>query len=395
MIGFEEAVELIRSIAHPLGTECIPIDEAAGRVLARPVTAQIDSPRSDVSAMDGYAVRESDLAVFPRSLEIVGESFPGGAWPGALGQGQCVRIFTGAPVPEGADRIVIQELVRREGGLAKIDEQPGPVRYIRNRGSDFSQGEQLLPQGRLIGAQALVAAAAADVAELEVYRQPRLHIFSTGDELVDPGHAAKTADVVPDSASLGVAALARQWGARSVGRTRLRDNLDAMISAASEAAGKNDVVVVTGSASVGDRDFAEAMFAPSGLELLFSTVAIRPGKPVWLGRVGEALIVGLPGNPTSALVTARLLLAPLLAGLGGRPVETALGWAEIRLAAPLDACGARETFHRAQLIDGIAHVLPFQESHAQKALADADLLVRQSANSPAVAAGERVQMLRF
>jgi molybdopterin molybdotransferase len=395
MIGFEEAIALVRAVARPLGTERISIGQAAGRVLAGPVTAQIDSPRSDVSAMDGYAARENDLGPFPLALKIVGESYPGSPWKGHVGSGECVRIFTGAPVPNGADRIVIQEDVVPAAGVAKVAEKPGPARFIRSRGSDFNACQQLLPQGRLLNPQALVAAAAADVAILDVYRQPRLHIFSTGDELVDPGDAAKTANAVPDSASLGVAALAEQWGIGSVGRTRLRDDLDAMVPAARDAVANNDVVVVTGGASVGEKDFAKAMFAPCGLELLFSTIAMKPGKPVWLGRIGTSLVVGLPGNPTSALVTARLLLAPLLAGLGGRPVDAALAWAETRLSTPLPACGARETFHRAQLVDGAAHILPFQDSHAQKALADADLLVRQPANSPAIAQGETVQTLKF
>jgi molybdopterin molybdotransferase len=156
-----------------------------------------------------------------------------------------------------------------------------------------------------------------------------------------------------------------------------------------------DVVVVTGGASVGEKDFAKAMFEPLGLALAFSKVAIKPGKPVWLGRVREKLVIGLPGNPTSALVTARLLLAPLLAGLTGQPLERALGWRKVRLANPLDPCGSRETFHRARLANGEADVLSFQDSGAQKALAEADLLVRQRAYSAAIEIGQEVDALDF
>jgi molybdopterin molybdotransferase len=396
MISFDEAVELIRSIATPLGTETVPIAEAAGRVLARPVTAGMDSPRSDVSAMDGYAVREDDLDHFPALFELVGGSYAGSRWDGSVTPGTCVRIFTGAPVPEGADRVVIQEKMRSTGSAATIDEHPGDARHIRKRGSDFVQGEELLLAGRSLDPRALVAAAGADVAELEVYRMPRLHILSTGDELADPGSARERADAIPESVSFGVAALAAQWGAECLGRTRVGDDLPRMQDLALAAIDDADLVVVTGGASVGERDFARATFEPLGLELVFSKVSIKPGKPVWLGRVGEKLVLGLPGNPTSALVTARLLLAPLLAGMAGRQADVALSWRNIPLRShPLGPCGARETFHRARSVNGASEILSFQDSSAQKALAQADLLVRQRANSPALEAGAEVEVLDF
>ena len=395
MIGFDEAIELVRRAARPLGTETIGIAEAAGRVLARPVIAQIDSPRSDVSAMDGYAVREEDLQHLPALLQLVGGSFAGRGWVGSVERGTCVRIFTGAPVPQSADRVVIQENVRSIGNQAAIDEHPGAARHIRKRGSDFASGEQLLAAGRVLDPRAIVAAAAADVAELEVFSRPRLTILGTGDELADPGTARHRADAIPESVSFGVAGLAGQWGAGTVTRERLRDDLPAMQQAAEAALGQSDLVVVTGGASVGEKDFAKAMFEPLGLELIFSKVSIKPGKPVWLGRVGEKIIVGLPGNPTSALVTARLLLAPLLAALTGQPVERALAWRAMPLASPLKDCGARETFHRARVTGGAAEILSFQDSSAQKALAEADLLVRQRANSPALDAGDPVEVLDF
>jgi molybdopterin molybdotransferase len=395
MISFDEAVELVRSVARPLGTETLAVAEAAGRVLAKPVVAEIDSPRSDVSAMDGYAVREQDLAQLPVTLDVIGESFAGSGWDGAVTTGTCARIFTGAPVPEGADRVVMQEDVCRDGDRAIIAGHPGAARHIRKRGSDFAAGEQLLEAGRLLCARATVAAAAADLAEVEVFRQPRLAILSTGDELADPGTARGRANAIPDSVSLGVAALAGQWGAQCIGRVRLRDELPAMQRAAEAAIAGADVIVVTGGASVGEKDFAKAMFEPLGLELLFSKVAIKPGKPVWLGRVRERLVIGLPGNPTSALATARLFLAPLIAGLTGRLVQSALAWRTMTLANPLGACGARETFHRARATDCGAEVLSFQDSSAQKALAEADLLVRQRANTAALHAGAGVEVLDF
>jgi molybdopterin molybdotransferase len=395
MIDFDQALERVRSAARPLSTETVAVHEAARRVLAAPVVARIASPRSDVSAMDGYAVRDSDLHELPARLRVAGESFAGARWDGTVAAGECVRIFTGAPIPAGADRVVIQENVRREGDLAVIEEFPGTARHVRERGGDFEEGEELLPAGRLLDGRAIVAAAAADIAELEVFSRPRLFILSTGDELAQPGMAAREPDAVPESVSLGIAAMASEWGAAVTGRQRLRDELGAMEQSAVRALAEADLVVVTGGASVGEKDFAKAMFEPLGLDLLFSKVSMKPGKPVWLGRKGDSLVMGLPGNPTSALVTARLLLAPLLAGMSGRDAGEALRWRTATLAVPLGECGERETFHRARLAGDKVEILAFQDSSAQKALAEADLLVRQSANSPAIPAGGEVRVLDF
>jgi molybdopterin molybdotransferase len=263
------------------------------------------------------------------------------------------------------------------------------------RGKDFRVGDEVLVAGRLLDPATLVAAAGADVAEVEVFVRPRVALLSTGDELVEPGEARMATLAVPDSASLGVAVLAGQWGGQVVSRARLRDDLAAMEVAARDAVDAADMVLVIGGASVGERDFAKAMFGPFGLDLLFSKVSIRPGKPAWFGRVGETLVLGLPGNPTSALVTARLLLAPLLAAMQGRPLEQALAWEPARLASPIPACDLRETFHRARLASDEVSLVDFQESHAQKALAEADVLARQPANTAAVPAGEDVQVLRL
>jgi molybdopterin molybdotransferase len=395
MIRFDKAIELIRSVAQPLGTERVALDQAGGRVLAAPVLARIDSPRSDVSSMDGYAVRNEDLDGFPVSLKIVGESFAGVPWQGVIEAGTCARIFTGGAVPAGGDRIVIQENVRREGDLAIISEAPGPQHYIRQRGGDFEEGDVLLSSGRWLDERAIVAAAAADLADVEVYRRPRVHVFSTGDELAEPGTARDRPNAIPDSVSLGITMLAEHWGALCVGRDRLQDNLPSMQQTAMTVLSGADLIVVAGGASVGEKDFAKAMFEPAGLSLIFSKLAIKPGKPAWLGRVGEKVVIGLPGNPTSALVMGRLLLAPLIAGLVGRSVDSPLQWTSVPLATALPTCDARETFHRACLHNGSAEILPFQESSAQRALAEADVLVRQKANSPAIPAGEIVEVLRL
>ncbi|MEO6361102.1 MAG: molybdopterin molybdotransferase MoeA [Sphingomicrobium sp.] len=395
MINFDEAVALIRGVAVPVGRESIALEVAAGRVLATPVIARIDSPRNDVSAMDGYAVRSAELGSGPVSLKIVGGSLPGEGWAGKLGSGECARIFTGAPVPNGADRVIVQEIVRREGDMANFDATATGSTNIRRRGGDFAIGEELLPAGRRLDPRALVAAAAADVDRLDLFRRPRVQIISTGDELVEPGTAAIQDNAIPESASFGVAALAEDWGARVEGRLRLSDDLAQLKSAAERALANADLVIVTGGASVGERDFAKSMFDDAGLKLIFSKVDIKPGKPVWLGRVGDTIVIGLPGNPTSALVTARLFLAPVLAGITGRTIEDALQWRRLPLATPLPACGQRETFHRARSVSGAAEILSFQDSSAQKVLAEADLLVRQPANTQALEVGSIADVLDF
>lgn len=393
MITFDEAAVLVAGIAAPLGTESVVLADARGRVLAAPVLASRGSPSSCVSAMDGYAVREDDLAVLPVSLPVVGESFAGAGFADALPAGACLRIFTGAPLPAGADRVIIQEEVRRDGDRALFARPLCARRHLRAAGSDFRVGDLLVPAGCRLNAQQLIAAAAANLGTLEVFRRPKVAILATGDELAAPGSPNLRSDTIPESVSFGVAALAEDWGARIVSRRRCGDDLPSLRAAAAAAVAEADVVVVTGGASVGERDFAREMFAPLGLELLFSKVAIKPGKPVWMGRVGGTVIVGLPGNPTSALVTARLFLAPLLAGLAGRNPRKAWVWRTMALAAPMGQEGDRESFHRARLDLGEVALSDDQDSSAQRALAASDLLIRRRPNAPSVEIGDRVEVL--
>jgi molybdopterin molybdotransferase len=397
MISFSEAIEWIRTAAGPMGTERIGLDEAAGRVLAEPVVARIDSPRSDVSTRDGYAVRDADLGTLPVRLRVLSGHGADSRFEKALdvGQGECARILTGAPIPPGADRVIMQECVRREDGTIVVESPPERERWIRPFASDFAQGDTLVAALEELGPRTIVAAAAADIDSVEVYRQPRVHIICTGDELVPAGAARLRDGAMPETASLGVAALARRWGAQDASRTLLRDDLPAIEAAAAAAIERADIVITIGGASVGDKDFARSAFEPIGLELLFSKIAMKPGKPAWLGRAQGKLILGLPGNPTSAMVTARILMAPLLVAMSGRPVELALAWRSVELGTPLPACAGRETFHRACLREGRAHVLGNQDSGAQGALRDADLLVKQPADSPALEAGKKIDALDF
>ncbi|WP_296599704.1 molybdopterin molybdotransferase MoeA [Phenylobacterium sp.] len=396
VIAFDEACRRVAAVAAPVGVERTSLEAAADRVLAAPVVARRSAPEVEVSAMDGYAVRDADLGLAPTRLRVAGEAFAGSpplTTPLALGD--CVRIFTGAPMPPGADRVVIQEDVRRDGQTVWLAESPPSARHVRAAGSDFASGEVLLEAGTRLGPLTLVAAAAADVETVETYIRPRVAVLSTGDELVAPGRAANRPGAIPESVSFGVAALARAWGGEVVGRRRLRDDLPSLIREAGVALDDAHVVVVTGGASVGERDFSKAMFQALGLRLDFEKVAIKPGKPVWLGRVGERAVIGLPGNPSAAMVTARLFLAPLLAGMTGRRPEEALAWRMAPLAAPLGACGDRECFHRGRSAHDGVRPLGNQDSSAQKDLATADLLIRRRAGARRLEANDLVEILSF
>ena len=390
MISFDEAFAIVAGAVRPLGSESVAIDDAHGRVVAEAVVAATDSPQADVSTMDGYAVREAELP----SLRVIGESFPGAGFAGAMGPGECVRIFTGAALPEGADRVIVQEIVRRDGDRVTIN-GPYAARYIRASGSDFRKGDVLLRAGRILDPHALVAAAAADVGAVAVWRRPRVAVLSTGDELAEPGQAGKRPGSIPDSITPGVAALAEEWGGAVVSRRRVGDDPGAMESAARDALGSADVVVVSGGASVGDRDFAKPVFAALNIEMLFAGVAMKPGRPVWFGRNAGKFVLGLPGNPTSAMVTARLLLAPLLAGLTGRDPVAAADWQPAQIATSLEPEGDRESFLRGRWGSDGVEALGNQDSGAQHALADADVLIRRRPGAPACDGASEVDILIF
>jgi molybdopterin molybdotransferase len=396
MAGIDEAFAAVVSLAAPLSSESVPLEAAHGRVLSEALIADHAAPAFAVSAMDGYAIREADMGAAPFRLRIVGESFAGDPRRTVpLEPGCCVRIYTGAPVPAGADRVVVQEMVRRDGSEAVFELASDGGPNIRPAGSDFAVGEVLLEARTRLTSQALIAAAAADQAELMVCRRPRVILLSTGDELAAPGEARARPGAIPESVSLGVAALARDWGAEVVARRRVGDDLALLTAAARAALDEADIIVVTGGASVGARDFARAMFEPFGLEVVVDKVAMKPGKPVWVGRAGGRIVVGLPGNPSAAMVTARLFLVPMLAVMGGRDAREAWQWRPAPLVADLPACGDRECVHRARIAGGGVLPIRNQDSSAQKALATAELLLRRRPDARALNAGELVEVLAF
>ncbi|MBK9011023.1 molybdopterin molybdotransferase MoeA [Novosphingobium sp.] len=394
MIGFDEALELLAENVLPLGTEQVDLIEAGGRVLAEPIHAAIAAPRCAVSAMDGYALRNADAAVGAR-LRIIGTSFAGGRPPPPLGPGDCVRIFTGAALPGGADRVVMQENCTSNGAEMEIIAEFGPGWHVRAAASDFAEGDLLLAAGTLLEARTMVTLAAADRAAALVYKRPRVAIVATGDELAPPGSARDNPLTIPESVSFGVAVLAQQFGARVEGRFSGADDLAALRRLAGRALSLANVVVVTGGASVGERDYAKAMFAEQELEPLFTKVAIKPGKPVWIGRAQGRWVVGLPGNPTSALVTARLFLAPLLGLLQGRTIDAVLNWINLPVAGAFPAADSRTTFVRSSLSDAGLVPLGSQDSGAQAPLSRASWLVRSDPSRAQVAQGGQALALAF
>jgi molybdopterin molybdotransferase len=376
LISFDDALGVICAAARPGPVEMLPLAAAEGRILARDVIARIDSPQRDLSAMDGFAVLDVDIGETGRPLAVIGKVFPGEARPMPLQRSTSIAVYTGSPVPPGADRVVPQELVQQSDGSITIGPDRGPSRHIRRAGSDFREGDTLLAAGTLLDYRTLVVAAAADMEAVSVVRAPVIQLFSTGDELVPPGCARGFDAATPESISLGISALARAWGSGSVHHRHLPDDEGVIRAAASAAVEGADCIVIIGGASVGERDHARRAFAGLDFEPGFSGVAMRPGKPAWFGYARGRPVLGLPGNPTAAMVVARLLLAPLVAGLSGRSCRSAADWFRMPIEEPPRHDGAADLFVRAMSLGTHARILDVQQASGQKALARADLLVR-------------------
>ena len=392
--GFDEAQAIVRKSCVPLGFELVPLGKAGRRVLARDVVAGIDSPRRDCAAMDGYAVHSRDLAQGVVRFRLSGESGAGGPLPVPLPAGTAVRISTGAPMPPDADRVVMREYARIDGNHVILMDRGGKG-HVRKRGDDFEQGHTLLTTGTRMDARAMVVAAAADVEGVTVWRRPRVHVMTNGNELVDPGRAAMQADTVPDSLSEALTLMARQWGGKPTGMSRATDRIDSLRDAAKAALSDTDILVLAGGASHGHRDLARAALLPLGLRLAFAGVAMKPGKPLWYGRIGTTHILGLPGNPTAALTTARLFLAPMIAAMSGAGFASALRWSSHASSHALDEGGDRDQFLCGVLEGDAVRTIERQQASAQMMLAQADILVERRAGVPAGPAGSFLQCLRF
>ncbi len=395
LLPVDEALRRILDGASALGAERVDLLAAADRVLAEDVTANLTQPPFDASAMDGYAVRAADVASVPTALEVIGESNAGGPFAGEVGPGQAVRIFTGASVPQGADAVVIQEDTERAGDSLTVREAPKPGANIRRAGGDFRAGDTLLRAGRLLDASAITLAAAGGNAGISVRRAPVVAILATGDELVEPGRTPGPGQIV-SSNPYGLAALVRRFGGEpwllGIAADTLED-LQAKLATAADA----DILVTIGGASVGDRDLVKPALEVRGLALDFWKVAVRPGKPMLFGRLAAQRVLGLPGNPLSCLIAARLFLVPLMFRLLGR-TDAPLDERAAVLAHALEANGPRQHYMRGTLervAGGLPRVtaLASQDSAHMSALAAADVLIVRPPNAPAAAPGDTVRVL--
>ncbi len=379
MISVEEALARIFSLLTPLPGERVALREAAGRVLAQDAVAARSQPPFPSSAMDGYAVRAEEAE--PGAMfRVIGESAAGHRFEGSVGPGQAVRIFTGAPVPEGAGRVVIQEDVSRRGDLVTIEPGLGEGLNIRPAGCDFAAGDALRAPRRLKPAD-IALLAAMNLPEVTITRRPVVALMATGDELVMPGEEPGPDQIIASN-NFGLAALLEGAGAE-VRMLPIAGDERAALEAAFEMAGGADLIVTIGGASVGDHDLVGQVAGDLGLERAFYKVRMRPGKPLIAGRLGEIPMIGLPGNPVSSMVCGEVFLRPavdLMLGLGARP--------RARRTAPLGCDlpenGAREHYMRATLgEDGTITPMPRQDSSLLSVLARAEaLLVRPEAEGP-------------
>lgn len=384
LLPVEEARLRILAGVRPLARERVGVGDALGRTLAADLVARRDQPPCAVSAMDGYAVSAADLERVPATLALVGAASAGHAWPHPVAAGETVRIFTGAPVPEGADAIVIQENASQADGQVTVAEPVAPGRYIRRQGLDFRRGETLLTAACRLGPRELALAAAMGHGALEVRRKPIVAILATGSELVPPGATPRPGQIV-SSNSVALAGLVELWGGVALDLGIARDDLRATRKALAGAQGA-DVLVTTGGASVGEHDLVRQALMEEGYKLGFWKIAMRPGKPLMFATRGRRRALGLPGNPVSAIVCARVFLKPLLAALLGlSSTESAM---QARLAEPLPANDERQDYLRARLdraADGTLTATAFkvQDSSMQRTLALADgLIVRPPYDQP-------------
>lgn len=395
LLPIDEALARILNNAEPHGTETLSLSEAGGRVVAEPVQAKLKQPPFDCSAMDGYALMAPQNINYPLEFSIIGESAAGKRFEGQLKQGEAVRIFTGAPMPVGADSIVIQEDTERSGDKLTIRQGLDKGRHIRHAGLDFTPGDTILPSGRELDAPALSLAAASGNAMISVFKQPRIAILATGDELVPPS-TIPGADQIVASNSIGVAEIVRRTGGKPEDMGIISDDPAKIESAISQVLDDGvDILVTIGGASVGDRDFVHSALKNCGVDLDFWKIAMRPGKPLMYGHKtvsGKTVhVIGLPGNPVSSLVCSLVFLRPLITKLSGRHLTA--DFRPARLGKPMNANDHRRDYVRATVkraADGTLTATPYplQDSSMLSALVASDALLIREENAPAAATGD-------
>ena len=378
MISVAEARTRINAAMPLMPAEQVALANAFGRVLAEDLSARRTQPPHAVSAMDGYAVRAADVATLPARLKIIAEVPAGQSFDGTVGDGETARIFTGAPVPDGADAIVIQENTKRDGDVVEIVDGDAPVgRYIRPAGLDFSEGDTLLKSGHRLTARDIGLAAGMNIPWLKVRRKPRIALLATGDEVVMPGDHVGINQIV-SSNGLALSSFVIACGADPIDLGIAPDSQVALRTMAEGARGA-DMLITTGGASVGDHDLIQQVLGPMGLEVDFWRIAMRPGKPLMFGHMDSTRMLGLPGNPVSALVCAIIFLSPAINVMLGLKNQGATEQHAL-LAAALGENDEREDYLRATLSiddDGTRHATPLdkQDSSVFSGLARADCLI--------------------
>lgn len=393
MASVEQALALIAEHGgqRALGSETVPLAAAAGRRLAKPVIAQVNQPPADVSSMDGYAVRFADMTM-NAELKVTGESRAGVPWPHTVSPGQAVRIFTGAIMPQGADHVLIQEDTIREGDHLEVMHAQTKPENIRRTGLDFAKGAMLVPEHYVMTEGAISLAAAGNLATVTVAQTPRVGVLANGDELLQPGADLALGQVV-NSIQPALMALIRRWGAEAID---LGISKDTEADVRKRLAAPVDVIVSIGGASVGDYDVVRTAFAAEGFVPIFEKVAVKPGKPTWFSARKNTLVLGLPGNPAAAMVTAHLFLRPLLAALTGAIPDQSIQRAHT--ATPLPAGNLREEYLRAVLTidqEGRAQVRAAekQDSSLLSPFLTANALIHRPIKAPAAAAGDLVNIV--
>ena len=397
LLPVDDAVAAILARVPPTQAETVPLPPSIGRVLAAPIVAAHNQPPFNASAMDGYAVRAVD-ALPGHGLAIIGMSQAGTSFTGAVGPGQCVRIFTGAPVPAGADAVIMQELATVTGSTVIFSEQPAVGRSIRPIGNDFTVGQTLVEAGIRLNAMHLAVAAAANLSALSVNRQPRIALLATGDELVSPGTPLGPDSIVASN-TYGLLPLLAPY-AREITDHGIAGDDRAALTASLEAifATEPDVLVTTGGASVGDHDIVQEILLSLGVTLDFWRINMRPGKPLMFGTRGKTLVFGLPGNPVSALVTATVFIKPALRLWQGVANPLGQHW-RLPLAAPTPPNTARRHFMRARLVHGatdtmVEPILETDSGHTSS-LAAADMLIVQPEHDPGQKSGMLVEAIQI
>lgn len=392
LLAVDDALARLLDGAEPRGEEQVSIGNAHGRFLSQDITSKRAQPPFNASAMDGYAVRYVDAYKTGQTLRVVGESAAGHRFIGTFGQGEAIRIFTGAPVPAEADTILIQENTKSiDDNVIEVTDPAQANRHIRLKGVDFDENQMLLEKHRRLDYSALTLAACMNQSHVSVFQKPKICVLATGDELVEPGGSPDENQII-SSNSYGVAALCTTAGAEAVDLGIASDEMDDIKARVQKAIdSKADILVTIGGASVGDYDLVQKALVEMGMELNFWKIAMRPGKPLMFGKLGDMRFMGLPGNPASCLVTANLFLAPLIRKLAGNSATQIVQKAKTTVNLPQNA--ERQDYMRARIErdengDLVATPLSRQDSSLVRVFADANGLLIRPPNAPSSKSGD-------